>query len=55
MSRKRNEVCVAMSMEELDRAISALREDYVEGYIHWRKDDEYLCYSNIGRLDGPRG
>ncbi len=28
MSRKRNEVCVAMSMEELDRAISALREDY---------------------------
>ena len=28
MFLKRNEVCVAMSMEELDRAISALRKDY---------------------------
>lgn len=28
MSRKRNEVCVAMSMEELDSAIFALRKNY---------------------------
>lgn len=28
MFLKRNDVCVEMSMEELDRAISALREDY---------------------------
>ena len=28
MSSKRNEVCVAMSMEELDSAIFALRKDY---------------------------
>ncbi len=49
MSRKRNEVCVAIrGLMPFRFLIGTGTVCFtVEGYIHWRKDDEYLCYSNV--------